>query len=378
MFGSKKLPDDQWAAEMAEVAATIQEASGPLMSAARMIGNDPISGWVGCREFLSNLDALKAQMAALKQKVKVAGEPASERDLKQARNLFLSFFDSIDLAVHWGKLHLKDASGGPGLRATVESGFAGRAATMRVTNNGMQFAKAALKAAQEGSLAANTVQAHSSAYRSGIPTLGDLFVGATGINLARDHIPASEVAMVAAWCFKQSAILGMLLTEAPRTALPAIWDPSRAQVFVQRVQEWSADLLASANRSRMLSLGFLAKQFPGIYADELQTGETFERAMKRRTEAAQTKASVHDAHTEWSIATAMGYGLGALNPDVVMNALSAEEEESDEAGWRQALGIPAERPRLSAQNQINSVIDVTRPYLREHCPEAFAAIQKYG
>lgn len=385
MFGAKKVADEEWCSRIADAAAEVKAEAAKFGFAGQAVARDPISGWMQCAEILSSLDETKQRLSRLRSRIRAAGRPSDSPDLQQANRLFDSFFDTANLAVRWGKFHIKDASGGPGLRALTETGFAQRAATIRVANNGKQFAAAANKAARDGTLAADTVTAHTTAYRSEAPPLVDLFVTATGLQLPQrpgDVIIASQVAIVAAWCFREASILGMLLSEAPNTALPSVWDPNRSQAFADRVGKWSLDLLGDRTDPKIFGHRFLALQFPTIFAPVVEMGQPFDQTIRQQTRAANAKVLRLDAWEEWATVTALGYGLGAFHPEVVREALASEERGIDDHDWADAraagLDIPREQPKLSLQDQVDNVVDLCRPYLREHYPEAFAVIRKYN
>ena len=385
MFGGKKIDDEEWCAKVSDIAAEIELMCQVFSEAGLSVAKDPISGWRDCEQILASFGTTENRISQIKSELKAIGSPKASPELRQAASMLGTFIDLAKTTSYWAKLHYKDASGGPGQRALYESGFAQRAATARILNNGTQFAENAGKASHIGRQVAQAIRAHSSAYRPASPSLWELFVVSTGAKLPqsrREALNVGQVATIGSWCFREAAILGMLLKGAPETALASVWDPERSSVFVERLREWTKDFPTNGEAPTSLGFTFLTRQHPEIYAPGLDGTEPFEKALKRSVQAAEMKVSMEDARAEWGWATAMGYGLGVFHPFAVRAALTVEEEGTDQETWAEAyaagLDIPAKQEPVKAQDQVDDLIEMVRPFLRQFYPEAFAVLRTMG
>lgn len=379
LFG-KKVSDEEWKAGVYRAADLIRETCDVLETTGKAVELDPTTGWMTVVEPLSSFNAYEARFKAAKRIYDGAGTPRSIDPLiVTAKQSLDAFFSLGVLAFHWGKLHYSDSSGGPGQRAREETGFAQRAALKRVMNNGNKFAGNALGAAKTGRAALELVSLER--YEETGPSLMELFVNTTEVGsqlLRQGNVKLSEVAMVGSWCFSQAAILGMVVSRDPDEFLPMVWNPSKTDRFWDNVDD-ELDRIDAADLTAETSLGYMRMRTeyselhgPDVLATAI-AGDNLKKGLKKLESLAGSPVSVADARMRWSIDAAMGLGLGILRPDLVRACLEAEGNP-DRESWNRAhkagLDIPPEPDPLSADEQIESVLEICQLFFQEYYPQA--------
>lgn len=374
LFG-RKVSDEEWKARVCPAADSIRETCDVFETTGKAVEVDPIRGWMTVAETLSLFGAYEARFEAAKSIYDDAGKPRSLDPLMvTAKGSLDAFFALGHVAYHWGKLHYRDASGGPGQRALLETGLGQKAARMRVTSSGKPFADYALRAAKAGALALELLS--SEQYRGTGPALMELFVSSVDLGsqlLHRRTAKLSEVAMIGSWCFDRAAILGMVVSRDPGEFMRIVWDPSKTDRFWKRVNDElhridSADLPADTNLAYVRMITEYSQLCgPDVLAAATARGN-LKKGLKKLERLANSAVAVSDARMHWSIDTAMGLGVGIRRPDFVRARLEAEES------WAQARGygvdIPGEPNPLSADEQIGGVIEICRAFFEEYYPEA--------
>jgi len=384
VFG-RKLSDEEWKTAVSGAADSVRETCHVLETSGKAVEADPITGWTTVAETLSLLNAYEERFRGAKRMYDGAGKPRSlDPMVVTAKRSLDAFFALGQLAFYWGKLHYRDASGGPGQRALLETGFAQKAALTRVRNNGNKFAKNALGAAKAGAAALELLS--SQQYRGTGPSLMDLFVnsaGEPGSQLLRQrNAKLSQAAMIGCWCFSRAAILGMVVSGEPDEFIPMVWDPSKIDKFWEHVNEElhrvdTADLPPGAGLAyiRMIT------EYPQLYGPDVLAsaiaGGNLKKGLKKLESLADSSVAVTDARMVWSIDTAMGLGVGIRRPDFVRARLEAEANP-DRESWTRAheagVDIPAEPHPLSADEQIESVVEICGVFFQEYYPEAKAKL----
>lgn len=378
MFG-KRIDDERWAQEVLELAELIEPIWDELEIAAQSVGEDPIFGWIASPSLTEMFEPLEKHRSDLERRYKGLGKPATSSDLLAAKRRLDESFGLLKDGLLWGKRHFKDAAGGPGNRAATEGqGLALKAATIRLTQNGMKFSEFTLAACQSGRQAFIMTHAWLSAYRPSSPGLADLFVSAAIESPVGKTMRVSDMAMLSAWCFNQAAILGMIMKDDHGPVLPSIWDPEREVIFWERCSE----LRFKLRDPRNLGYEFLGVQHPEIYGlpSEVAEGKSFSDLMKETKKLTQAKVSQEQARSEWAIATAMGFGYGVLAPDVVQRSMEAIAAGIDSEQYADArdngLDVPEQQSIVPYDDQLDLVVEMCRPFFREHHPEAFEALRR--
>ncbi|MCH8817516.1 MAG: hypothetical protein IIC92_07285 [Chloroflexi bacterium] len=149
MFGLfRKRTDPQiWRSVASQQIGTLSTISEQLERAGIAVGQDFVIGWRSVEPTFRELSTLEAEVKRVRTAFKDIGSPKDSPELETIKNTVDQAFDQLKLAFHWGKYHYKDASGGPGQRAIIETGVFQRAAMVRLINNGTGFAEAAINAA---------------------------------------------------------------------------------------------------------------------------------------------------------------------------------------------------------------------------------------
>lgn len=383
LFG-KKVSDEEWKVGVYRAADLIRETCDVLETTGEAVELDPIMGWMAVVEPLSSFNAHEARFKAAKRIYNGAGTPRTVDPLiATAKQSLDAFFSLGGQAFYWGKLHYSDSSGGPGQRARGETGFAQRAALKRVMNNGSKFAENALSAAKAGRAVLELVSLER--YEGTGPFLVEFFVDAIEVGaqlLRRRNVKLSEVAMVGSWCFSRAAILGMVVSRDPDEFLPMVWNPSKTDRFWDNVDDDldridTADLPANTTLAYMrMRTEYSELHGPDVLATAI-AGDNFKKGLKKLESLAGSPVSVADARMRWSMDAAMGLGLGILRPDLVRACLEAEGNP-DRESWKQAheagLDIPPEPEPLSADEQIESVLEICRLFFQEYYPQAKAKL----
>ena len=155
LFKKKAATDEAWRLVAAQARPLVEEIGKNMGTAGTAVGNDHVSGWMSVTATLVALDSTKEFVQQLEKLFKQVGKPAEGSQYSVAHKAVEAFFEQMTYALHWGKYHYSDASGGPGQRALTETGFAQRAALKRINNNGSKFADAAKKAAFSAKLFAD-------------------------------------------------------------------------------------------------------------------------------------------------------------------------------------------------------------------------------
>ncbi|MFQ5872853.1 MAG: hypothetical protein ACE5JL_03505 [Dehalococcoidia bacterium] len=374
----KKVGGEGWREAVSEATDTVAELCDVFESCGQAIQSDPVSGWIEQAAILSNLRAYEASFKNAKNVCKNAATPvSSDSFMITAKEALDAFFSFGDLAFYWGKTHYADASGGPGRRARTETGFAQAAAIKRVTNNGTKFAENALKAAKAARTAIDIVR--MKVYRGQGPSLADLFLEAvepgflTQLGRSR-HLKLSQAAMVGTWCFSRAAILGKVISPEPDTFLPLIWDPSRIDRFWRNANE-EIERLLLLDIPPSAGLGYLRLKtgYSELYGDDLISAAMAAQNLKRLEGLANSSVPVLDAKARWSMDTAVGLGVGILEPEFVQERLNAEANP-DTKEWARAhqagLDIPPKPNALSPEEQVTGVVEMCRALFQEYYPQA--------
>lgn len=362
------IDDDEWESRISELAPRIAQLCDLLEPPARDVARAPLHGWSAHVAFFQGLQEMEGRAKEAKRAFEAIGKPRQAAELKAAHKDLHTFFEGLDVALYWGKLHYKDASGGPGHRAVAEHGLAQRAAIKRVANNGTKFAEAATASCAVARSGLKALEVFAFSYRPNTPGLRDLFLAMTGQRLEQKRTFA-QVAVLESWCFKQGAILGMLLCDTPEAAVAAIWDPNAMQNFYTRAQQTNEVFAEQAETSYSLGFVYLATQYRGLFGPEALLSD--------QKAATSVRVSKDEVLRGASAATAMGYGFGILEPELVGSFLEMEAEP-DEDNFRRArqagLAPPTEHARLSVDEQIAIVVDACLPFFRSYYPEAYDAL----
>lgn len=381
MFG-KKIPDAQWERALRPIYDAITQTRDAFDIAGDAVQDDPIAGWVGVKDVFSILPAFEKRVKAAEKTYKKAGKPES-RDvlIETAKTALDEFFRAARLAFHWGKPYYRDASGGPGQRAMYETGFAQKAAIKRVRHSGTRFAENALQAATAGraALEALGVEPHS----QGRPPLFELLLGAAQPGLLDElqrlkSVPLSQLAILGSWCYSRAAILGMVASSyrySDSVFVAPVWHPAKIDRFWRYADEELERLDALAAGGGIAGLRNQTG-YPELYGEEAmlaaRSGD-FEHIKK----LAATKLPLSWARVRWSMDTAMGLGVGLLRPDFIRERLEAEANP-DPRRWAEAhqagLDIPPQPDAMPAAEQVESLLDVCRPFLQEYYPDTFEAL----
>jgi hypothetical protein len=386
VFG-RKASDEEWKTAVSGAADSVRETCDVLETTGKAVEADPIRGWRTVAETLSLLNAYEERFRGAKRVYDGVGKPRSlDPMVVTAKRSLDAFFALGQLAFYWGKLHYSDASGGPGRRALLETGFAQKAALTRVRNNGNKFAKNALGAAKAGAVALELLS--SQQYRGTGPSLTDLFViaaGEPGSQLLRQrNTKRSQAAMIGGWCFSRAAILGMVVSPEPDEFIPMVWDPSKIDKFWEQVNEelGQIDIAVLPEGASLAYIGLTA-EYPQLYRPDVIAsaiaGGNVEKGLKELERLADSSVAVADAWMDWSIATAMGLGVGIRRPEFVRACLEAEANP-DRERWaehrKHGLDIPAEPNPLSVDEQLQGVLEVCRPFFQEYYPAAKAKLDE--
>jgi hypothetical protein len=384
VFG-RRVSDEEWKTGVSRAADSIRETCDVFETTGKAVEVDPTRGWMTVAETLSLLNAYEERFRGAKSIYDGAGKPRSlDPVIVTAKRSLDAFFGLGQLAFYWGKLHYSDASGGPGQRALLETGFAQKAALTRVRNNGNKFAENALRAAKAGAAALELLS--SEQYQATGPLLMELFVNSAGEPgsqvLRQRNAKLSQAAMIGSWCFSRAAILGMVVSRDADEFIAMVWDPSKADKFWDHVNDElhridSADLPAETGLAYMRMITEYSQLYgPDVLATAV-AGGNLKKGLKKLVSLADSPVSVADARTGWSIDTAMGLGLGILRPDFVRARLEAEANP-DRESWTRAhkagLDIPPEPDALSADEQIESVVEICRLFFQEYYPQAKAKL----
>ncbi len=394
LFG-KKVSDQEWKAGVSRAADLIREICDVLETTGKAVELDPVTGWMTVAEPLSSFKAYEARFRAAKAIYHSAGTPRSLDSLVvTAKRSLDAFFSLAGLAFSWGKFHYSDSSGGPGQRAREETGFAQKAALGRVMNNGSKFAANALSAAKAGRAALELVSLER--YEGTGPGLMELFASSieAGSRLLRQRsMKYSEVAMIGCWCFKQAAILGMVVSRDPDEFIPMVWNPSKIDRFwehvdgeLDRIDQVVLERASAAQDSAALgadtSLGYirLMTEYRDIYlVVDAFAAAVAARNLRELARPANSRVSLADALMRWPRDTAIGLGLGILRPDSVRACLEAAGNP-DRESWAQAhkagLNIPPEPDLMSADEQTESVLQICRLFFQEYYPQAKAKLDE--
>lgn len=144
-FKRMQTDDAEWITAANAQGPELKQIAQDLIAAGRAVAADPVMGWSDQAQVMSQLREYERRSNAIKKVFDALGSPQAQR-LRTAKDLLDEYFLYSVFAFQWGKFHYADASGGPGARAMGETGYARRAATRRVTNNGVKFSENALKA----------------------------------------------------------------------------------------------------------------------------------------------------------------------------------------------------------------------------------------
>jgi hypothetical protein len=383
LFG-KKVTDEQWAATIgAEVLEPIEDLCSLFETTGNAVAEDLITGWADAAREMASLGSHEQTLKAAKAAYADAGKPQGLDALTaSAKRELDAFFSSADMAMHWGKLHYADASGGPGQRARLETGFAQKAAITRVSNNGRQFANNAISAAKAGRSALKTLSAKQQEYRGSGPSLMQVLVGATPQArelLRQRQIPLSAASQVGAWCFQRSAILGMVVASDPDPFILMVWDPQRADRLWSLVDEaLGRPELEELRQGTTLGFLRLKTAYGQLYGDDAMK-MALDKGTRAIEKIANSPLSLDLAQRQWSMDTAIGFGLGVKQPELVRASLESEANP-DREEWRRAheagLDIPSEPEPVTVAEQIEGVVETCRQFFEEYYPIAKAKLDE--
>lgn len=157
-FGGKTADDAVWISTARAHAKSVADISALLGQASDAIANDEVSGWREVDHILNQLSQIEADCKEIQRSFKTIGKPNKQSVWRAGDDTYRQFMDAVVFAVHWGKHHYKDQTGGAGDRALTETGFAQKAALKRIRNNGGKFAANAAKASLLGEFFVSTVE----------------------------------------------------------------------------------------------------------------------------------------------------------------------------------------------------------------------------
>jgi hypothetical protein len=365
----KKIPDVEWLRLLTVILPAIDETCTAFERASAAVGDHPIFGWTMVQDTLERLPVYEKTIREARDIYKAAGNPVgTDPRIEQAKLAMDEFFRYADLAFHWGKHHYRDATGGPGRRATSETGYAQRAARTRLQNNGIQFAEHARKSALAGRAATKLAQSEAGVVKER-PPLVALFLESAEVGVVQRFrkarsVPLSTVAMFGSWCYSRAAILGMIVVQDPDPFVPLVWNQDQADDFwdlvVKEIEK--IDTLGLGNDK---GLGFV----------RLRTGysELHSGSIEHLEKMAKVQIPLNEAHPRWGLDTAVGLGVGMLKPGWVRAHLESESNFAI-SSWERAhaagLEIPAKPDVVSADDQIEMVVMLCSAFLQEYYPEA--------
>ncbi|TMB64442.1 MAG: hypothetical protein E6J43_13490 [Chloroflexi bacterium] len=361
-FLSRSIPDDEWTNSARTILDGAIEPATALSDAIRREDME--------RQADAILEITR-RFPSLKDSLRGIGSPTSAEARRAKKNLELALQDYVDGASQGHKL-LIDLREGLGGRIT-SGGFAGRAATSRFVfqesfykdivkkaEGRLETARTFLTGQPEGRPAPDTGKPGRN--KAAGPPLTQFFIDAVDElreSFARQkQLTLSQVATTGSWCFSQAAILGMVVSTEPDEFLGMV---------LQRID--------STRISEETSLGYLVMitNYPELYsADALATAVASGRS-KDVERLANSSVLMADARMGWSMDTAMGLGVGIRRPDFIRSCLEAQAHPNrkDWANAYQAgLAIPAEPDAMSADDQVEGVLEVCRAYFEEYYPHA--------
>lgn len=366
LFGTK-TDDDEWVQVALACAPTLSGIANALEEAGLAVGRDTMTGWTQVVHILGDLDSLEHEFKSVEQQFKRIGKPRTSKELQQIKETIDPFLFHGGKALHWGKYHFSDASGGPGQRALTETGMARGAARKRIDNNGRRFADNALKAAYLAqrvlvSLGFNEVDQKTARHP---PTLRDLLVAGldaaqpAGIEGGHAYYTLPNVSMVAAYLHSSAAILGLYWPDH-KGVLPLL--------LARESQETASHLLEEAEEQRNwtaaeeeLGLGaqFLRSRYSELHGREAM--ESFIDDPHRLDEIVSRRISESEAFDAWDRAVAEGLAVGIGDPIRTRHALEVDSEEPDTGHWREArdmgLDLPTEPDHLTLEERARPIVE---------------------
>lgn len=375
LFG-KSTTDSEWVEAILQITDGVNDMCDWFALTGRAVVSDPIQGWRSVATNLAELPNREAGVKSMHQIYKKAGTPeGAQSSVAYAKTKFDEFFSHSQLAIRWGKFHIADASGGPGMRAITESGFAQRAAFVRVANNGRQFAENALAAADAGRSAVGVLKAASGEDR---PSLADLFLetGEPGTyrSLAdAQKVPLAQRAVFGSWCYSQAAILGMIVSANPDPFIATVWNPTKVGRFWEMAEEHlgAVDARAAANDS--LPYMFMQMVYPQLYGEGAISTAVISGNAKAIEKLAGSTSPLFEARMQWALDTASGLALGVRRPAFVWDQLEVAANP-DRNSWAEAhaagVDIPPVPDAMSVDEQIETVVGLCLPFFEQYYPEA--------
>jgi hypothetical protein len=377
VFG-KKIGDQQWREAMAPLCSSLEQVCSSLDTGGQAVAKDFFVGWTEAPEVMATLGLTESTFKRLRDAVRNVGKPEGADPLvREAKRRLDAFFSFGVPAFHWGKIHYADASGGPGQRALLETGFAQTAARKRVGNNGRQFAESALAAAKAGRAAIEILQIKQ--YDTGGPSFMELFVNLIPedqrkVLSGQRRFEQRQVATIGAWLYSRAAIVGMLVHKDPADFIAIVWDPARVGVFWQQVEEEISRIDDEELANTSLGYVRMRTAYDQLYGPEAMTA-ALERGTRYIDRVARAQVSREDTFSDWSMDTAIGLGVGVRDPDFVLACLE-HDAAPDRDSWAQAhaagVDIPEEPDTMSVAEQIDIVVQPCRLFFARHYPNLAA------
>lgn len=263
-----------------------------------------------------------------------------------------------------------------------ETGMAQRAAIVRVSNNGRQFAENALKAALHGRRGIEALQAEP--YSTGGPSLSRMFLAL----IPEEHrarlagqrkVRFSEVAMIGAWIFNRAAILGMLVAEKPHAFVAMIWDPDKLDEYESYIKRELRAIDSLEEQPKSLGYLRMTTGYAELFGKEATSKMLASGNFKESNRLAASMIAWGVAEERWLVDAAVGLGVGIQRPDLVLTCLESEANP-DLGNWKEAhdagLDIPEVPDIMRVDEQIEAVVESCLALFGEYYPEARDTLMK--